>query len=414
MLLMAASRPGTENPVRLSFFDSPFFAVVAATLLVAACGGGGKSDNNNGGSSGPPPAVSVKVMGDSLADSGTFEGTSGYGRIFSVQGSSSEPNVLWTERTAAAYGAPRLCSYYRYAGSEIVFNTVSGCTSYAIGGARINNLSGGAASPLSILRQLQQAGNNGFAATDLVLIDGGGNDAADLVGAYLRRTDDNGVVFAALLVTVLSGSTTADVLSGPDGAANAGRLYMRTLADRFFDAIQANTLDKGAKRVAVLNIPAIANTPRFQAVLELVAQANGGGSNGAAVRAQLQAMFDSWVTSYNTQLASRAAGNSALRVVDFYSGFADELANPARYGLTNVTQPACPAINTGSDGLQNYDFATCTAALLSSPAQIPPGNPAGAAWWTTYLFSDGFHPTPYGHKLLADSVATPLRQAGWL
>ena len=44
-------------------------AVLALSMLLAACGGG------------DPPITSVKVMGDSLADSGTF------GLKFTVQGS---------------------------------------------------------------------------------------------------------------------------------------------------------------------------------------------------------------------------------------------------------------------------------------------------------------------------------------
>ena len=36
------------------------------------------------------------------------------------------------------------------------------------------------------------------ARADLVLIDGGGNDAADLVGAYLSASKDGGVVATAV------------------------------------------------------------------------------------------------------------------------------------------------------------------------------------------------------------------------
>ena len=41
-----------------------------------------------------------------------------------------------------------------------------------------------------------------------------------------------------------------------------------------------------------------------------------------------------------------------------------------------------------------------------------PGKTAG--WWKSYAFSDGFHPTPYGHQLLAASVSRALARAGWL
>ena len=66
-------------------------ATAAAAVLVGCGGGGADSTSQRAG------ITSVKVMGDSLSDSGVFNGLPGYGRIFSVQGSSSEPNAIWTE-----------------------------------------------------------------------------------------------------------------------------------------------------------------------------------------------------------------------------------------------------------------------------------------------------------------------------
>ena len=42
-----------------------------------------------------------------------------------------------------------------------------------------------------------------------------------------------------------------------------------------------------------------------------------------------------------------------------------------------------------------------------------PDAPSGSGWWQRYLFSDGFHPTPYGHKLFADQVLDVLDDADW-
>lgn len=107
------------------------------------------------------------------------------------------------------------------------------------------------------------------------------------------------------------------------------------------------------------------------------------------------------------------AGESRIALVDFFAGFNAQMASPANFGLTNVTVPACPVTGTGSDGLPTYNFQTCTAAALS--AQTPPvGATGGANWWQTYAFSDGFHPTPLGYKLLADTVQAKLTAVGWL
>lgn len=380
-----------------------------ATVLLASCGGGGSEPTKS-------KVTSVKVMGDSLADSGTFSGIPGFGRIFSVQGSESEPNVLWTERMAAILGTPQLCNFYKFTGTTFVVNATPGCTSYAIGGGRINNpaSAGGAASPISIVKQLADASATGnFAAGDLLLIDGGGNDAADLVGAYLRANPppggDGGAAYRALLLTLLNPTTVGTLLgAGPNGAAQAGGAYMQALADKFYAAIKTSALDKGAQRVAILNMPAITNTPRFQLVLGSIQAAAG-----KPARDQAEALFRSWVEVFNQRLAQNVASDSRVVIVDFFKSFDDQVRNPAQFGLTNVTTPACPATGLGIDRLPTYNFQTCTAAALSA---LPPpaGATGGANWWKTYAFSDGFHPTPYGYQLLGQLVAKSLASAGWL
>jgi outer membrane lipase/esterase len=164
----------------------------------------------------------------------------------------------------------------------------------------------------------------------------------------------------------------------------------------------------------VLNMPGINNTPRFQTVLDAVAAGSGGGTAGATVRGQTEAVIKGWIEAFNKQLATRFAGNSSVVVVDFYTDFNNQIATPAQYGLTNVKTPACPIKGISPiDGLPVYDAPTCTSTSLS--AQTPPtGASGGANWWRTYAFSDGFHPTLYGYQLLAQLVAKNLAVAGWL
>ena len=382
-------------------------ATAAAAILVGCGGGGADSTSQRAG------ITSVKVMGDSLSDSGVFTGLPGYGRIFSVQGSSSEPNAIWTERITALLGAPQLCNYFKFTGATFVPNPTAGCTSFAVGGGRINNIdvsTGAGASPFSITYQLQVASAAGnYKSSDLLLIDGGGNDAADLVGAYLAASSDGGAKFAAMTGTLIAPATLGPMLmAGPTGVAQAGGVYMEKLADKLYDSIKVSALDKGAERVAVLNMPGITNTPRFQMVLSGIAAAAG-----ATARAQSEALFKSWVETFNARLATKVAGDKRIVLVDFYTAFNDQIANPAQYGLTNVKTPACPATGVGSDGLPAYNFQTCTASALS--AMTPPaGATGGANWWQTYAFSDGFHPTPYGYQLLSQLVAKSLATAGWL
>lgn len=384
---MNCQRKGLWTPLAI--------ATVAAAAL-SACGGGG-SDTTPAA-----PISSVKVMGDSLADSGTF------GYKFTVQGSAptgAGSTPIWPERVAANYGVT-LCPKYQFTGAA--FNAAAGCGNYAVGGARINNVTA-PTSAASILKQMGDAGAAGFVDGDLVLIDGGANDASDLIGAYLQASADKGAAYAGLLSTLLPpGQVSAALIAGPTTTAQIGGAYMVALADKFHDAIAANVLAKGAKRVAVLNLPSIYNTPRLQLVLKGIA-----ASAGPVASAQVLALSKGWIEAFNTQLNARFAGEERVTIVDFYTSFNDQVVHPEQFSFTNVTDPVCPITGVGADRLPTYTFPTCTAASLS--AMTPPaGATGGANWWQTYVFADGFHPTPYAHQLLSQLVARSISRAGWL
>lgn len=385
-------------------------SALGAALLLAACGGGGEGTATSSGAG----ITTIKVVGDSLNDSGVF------GFKFAMQGSAAEPMQIWTERIAAQYGAPALCPrYVATSAITVALNpSAASCTSYGVGGGRIN-IPTAPTSGFSIPQQLKDlAAEKAYGAGDLLLVDGGGNDAADLVGAFLQVPADQGAAYSGLLGTLLTPTVVGTQLAGgAPGAANAGALYMTALADKLFDAVKTSALDKGAKKVVVLNMPGITNTPRFQATLDLVAASvaagPGGAAAGATARGQTEAIINAWVVAFNKQLAARFAGNANVTLVDFYSNFNDQIANPAQYGLTNVKTPACPSTGLGLDGLPEYSAPACTATALS--AQTPPvGSNGKSDWWKTYAFSDGFHPTMHGYLLLTQLVTKNLATAGWL
>ena len=379
---------------------------LGTALALAGCGGG-SSDITSSTTS---RVTNIKVVGDSIADSGTF------GFKWAMQGSATEPMLIWTERIAATYGAPSLCPrYVATSATTVVANpSAAACGSYAVGGGRIN-IPSAPTSPFSIPQQLKDLVNEKvYGAGDLLLVDGGGNDAADLTGAFLTIPADKGAAFAALVSSLVPSATvSAQLATGTAGVVNLGGLYMTALADKMYDAVKTSALDRGARKVMVLNIPAITNTPRFLDTLDLVALANGGGTAGATARAQTDAVIRGWITAFNKQLAARFAGNSNVVVVDFYTALNDQATNPSKYGLTNVRTPACPVQGVGTDGLAMYNPATCTSTLLSATTP-PAGATGGANWWRTYAFSDGFHPTMYGYQLIADQVSVNLKAAGWL
>ncbi|KQV52699.1 phospholipase [Pelomonas sp. Root1217] len=387
----------------------PFLTRIAAasvallgSLLVAGCGGGGASADTT-------PKVSfasVKVFGDSIQDSGTF------GYKFTVQ---SPDNLIYVERVAANYGQT-LCNFFVFTGTTFAANTAkTGCTNFSIGGGRITYTgAGGAANPLNVGTQMATyAAAGSYTASDLVIIDGGGNDAADLVGAYLSIPKDAAKSYSALLGTLLTPTQIGAALQGgATTTAQIGATYMTALADKFAAQIKASVLDKGATHVVLMNMPDVSYTPRFQMVLDSIAAASGGGTAGATARAQSQAVFQGWMTAFNTQLAAKFAGNDNVIVIDFFKAFQDQVATPAQFGLSNVKTPACPVVGVGGDGLPTYNFPACTAAALS--AAPPAGVSGGADWWKSYAFSDSFHPTPYGHQLTQQLIGKALATKGWL
>ncbi len=367
-------------------------ALVVAGLV--ACGG-----NNN-----PAPIHKVYVMGDSLADVGTF------GFKFTVQDANSAKGFpIWPQIVANNVGVDggAQCNFFQFINSSFVPNSTAGCTNYAIGGGRVvvKAAEGGTANPQTVGTQLKTralAGN--YTGNDLLLIDGGGNDAADLVGAYLGAGSGTAglAAYQGFLAQQLDTPTIAALLPQTNGPALAAGAYMQKLADTFVADITAHALNKGADRVVVLNMPDITLTPRFQAVLAGVA-----AQAGAPASAQLQGAIQQWIGAFNQQLKTRTASEKRIVVVDFFNEFTQQVAKPASYGLSNATEAVCPVTGTDSSGLPAYTFQLCTNTALNAL----PGKTAN--WWSNYMFSDGFHPTPFAHTLLAQSVMRSLDQAGW-
>ena len=366
-------------------------ASALAAALVVACGGGGDA-------AGPKVAISrVIVAGDSLADAGTF------GAKFTVQRAANPAQgyPVYPQIVAGNYGVTNLCNFFSSTTGGASFTTNANCEDFAVGGAQIVNPAsqGGANAPFSLGFQLGTAltvHGGSYQSSDLIIIDAGGNDVAALVTAYLgAASGPTGVAaYQAFLAQELDAASIGATRPQPNGAATLAGMYMQKLADTYWATIKSTTLDKGATHVAVLNIVDVTKTPRFAAVLAQVAAAFGQDS-----ATQLQGAIQQWIQAFNAKLVADVAGDTRVAVVPFYEDFTDEAAHPDQYGLTNVTVPVCS--DTGFP-------ATCVDAQLDATPGKTPG------WGTTYAFSNSFHPTPYGHSLLASSVSRAIARMGWL
>ena len=358
-----------------------------------------------GGNDSLPPKTSINkvyVMGDSLADVGTFGGVK-----FTVQDPLTPSNsLIWPQIIANQFGlnGADQCNFYAFTGSTFAANTTPGCTNYAIGGGRVRvkDADGGNLNPLTVGTQMATRALSGdYTPGDLVLLVGGGNDAADLTTAFLRAAADptnTGGMVTAFQTFLLQQLPTADVgqlLTQDPTGSSAGVAYMTALANTFYEDVSTKVLAKKASHVAILNMPDITITPLLQATLSTMSPAQAG---------QVQALVRAWITTFNAQLKTRIGSDTRIALVDFYADFQDEVNKPTDYGLSNVTNPVC----TTDMGLLG-NFPCLSTTLDASP---PAGSTAG--WWKRYAFSDGFHPTPFGHSLLAASVSRALARAGWL
>jgi phospholipase/lecithinase/hemolysin len=193
------------------------------------------------------------------------------------------------------------------------------------------------------------------------------------------------------LITVLAGANDVfmelSFIGTPFGAATpAGAVGNMALAGATLGGlIKTEILAKGAKRVLVLNIPDVAGTPFAKS---LPADTNG--------------LIDAMVNAFNTQLATALKDVPGVRLGDAYSVSKDQAANPAAYGLTNVTNVAC-----GPNALSNPPTANGTALVCNGSNLI-------AGDTSRYQFADDVHPSAYGHQLLAQFAIKELAQAGWL
>lgn len=389
------------------------WAAVAVGTAVFLAGCGGASD----GADTVPKATakSFKVFGDSIVDSGVF------GYKFTIQGKDADGNAfkIFPEVVAANLGVSSLCAFFNFNGTTFVPNTT--CTNYGVGGGRVNNLTNSGAPsnavPFSITYQMDVAAA-GLTATDVVLVDGGGNDLADLTGAYLGATTPAGVGnFLAAIGTLLPQATIGAIVGATPNATtlgNAAGAYAQAVGKSLAAAVKTKILAKGVTKVIVVNAPDITVTPRFLAVLAGV-EAAGGSAQRAAVQGAARA----WTKAFNDALAADLAG-TGVQLFDLNTEGAKIVANPAQFAFTNVTTPACPKVAGGLDSVTGQAslsspaaVAACNSALMSAPSGIPVGETA-PDWWQRYAYSDNFHPTPALHKLIGQAINLQLAKAGWL
>ena len=163
-----------------------------------------------------------------------------------------------------------------------------------------------------------------------------------------------------------------------------------SLADLLADTLDQHALQRGARRVVVVNVPDVTVTPRFLGTLQFIA---AQGPTGPATAAAVKGLAGAWVKAFNDRIHARLGKKPQVVIVDFNRLLTQWVTTPAAFGLTNVTTPACPG-----------PIATCTTASLNAFY----GNES----WRSYVFSDNFHGTPKTNELVADAVLDAVMAKG--
>lgn len=341
-------------------------------------------------------ASNVVTFGDSLSDGGNFKAQNP-GAAFNAPylggatflNGAANPlplnlnrftnGLTWAEVLAAqtGAGAPRLFgSGALPAGSNV---------NYAFGASRSDNsnttpalvgtqatlgaalgIQGVIASPTAVGATAPIGGGASFGITTVPGL-------PNQIGTYAAA---GGTFGPNSLVTIWSGANDIfQISSGYPAGATANGIIQAAAGNVATAAGQAMAL--GARNVLVNNLPDLGATP-------------SSISGGAAAIAQGSAAS----TGYNTVLsfamatvANAAPAGTNIILVDVAKAFASITANPATYGLTNVT-----------------------AACVTTPACVG----GGAAAQAQYLFWDSVHPTAAGHALVAALAQNYLNAAGSL
>jgi phospholipase/lecithinase/hemolysin len=371
---------------------------IALGLVLGLAFGAGRID---GAQAAPLPFGAQITFGDSLSDVGSYAAgavAAGGGGKFTINGDATAQHQelngrIWTEMIASAAGLPLPCAAQtgllgdpnRGLFAPVVNHP--GCFGYAQGGARITEPIGpgnvAAGSPIGELTvpvagqvagHLAASGGR-FQGNELVLVMAGSNDVVTqwrqlLSGANAAAQAAGGTGTAADDARVAYWSA-----NGPAALA-----AMSAAGNQLAALVQQQIVGLGANFVVVNNVPDLSGTPL-------------GGIQAPQLRALVQAM----VQSFNAALKAGLDPLPQVVQVDVFALSQDELANPAGYGLTNTTAPAC-----GPNALDGNSLA-CNVFNVYPNVDI-----------SHFLFADTVHPTPYGHWLIARQVAAAMAARGWL
>jgi outer membrane lipase/esterase len=291
----------------------------------------------------------IVTFGDSWSDAGTF------GQVFGTLPGPAWPGLLsqryqHVDEPFVTLDGPR-SETFDATKSPPPLRTVGGLN-FAQGGARVAAAKGTShdALPWSLPVQLEHflAANHRFDADELVIVWAGGND---LVAPFSTR--DNHPSGYAFSTGQLTAAMRQTALTDADETVAAQIAFVKSL------------LNHGARHVAVLDLIDLSITP-FQ---------NGLTPKGLAFAGELSSRF-------NAKLTSGLPVNPRILPVHLSQLFSNLLADPAKYGYSEVIPDAC-----------NNASYMCASDHFMVPSADQ-----------TFMFAGWGHFTAHTRQVIADEV----------
>jgi len=293
----------------------------------------------------------------------------------------------------------------KFKGDEMVFVMAGGndvlfqLAALSAGATAAGTAAGGTAYVQSLVPQLASGATNpqtaaqaiGFAAQTEAARAGSTQTSITQVaiGAAAVQPGNSAVasqaVYGPMVAKATADATAAGNKAGLDYATAKGPELVAALATagtELANLVKTQIIANGANFVTVNNLPDVATTP-------------SGRSQSAATQALINAM----VSAFNNALTAGLSAESKVVIVDVFAVSHDQATNPAPYGLTNVTEPACDLTSPKN---------ALGTSLVCNGSNLKSGDVSH------YSFADEVHPTPFNNLLLARYVSRSLVTKGWL
>ena len=393
-------------------FRAALVSLLGAALL-AACGGGDPAIPGSGAPAGAPTSkgafTALVTFGDSLSDLGSYAPATSlvgggaapyFGGKFTVNIDGNGGKV-WVENLATTMGLLVTPAEVGFGGSSVkcpaklASAALAGtCTAYGQGGSRVTDINGiGHATGALTVPVVTQIANHlaafgGFKSSDLVLIWAGNNDVFVQFGGFTSAA-------TAIQTQAAMGKISADEANKQlYNAQVAAQNGMKQAAQELTALVRGQILAKGGKYVVVFNLADSALTPF-----------------GSTLPANVRSVLTTLVDTFNLWLRDGLT-DQPVQWIDQNAAGKDAYANPAKYGLTNNTVPACDAAKISA--ITRGAVTDGSSLFCNGTPGAPYNGLRTGADVNTWQFADGVHPTPGGHKAISDYVTAQLRAFGWL